>query len=317
VLPIPETEVGAIRAASRKLVRELGFLKPTLADTDLPASAVHTIVELGARGSMTATELCEILALEKSSVSRMLRRLIDAGDIREGASPRDGRSKPLSLTDAGRCRFRQIEDFAKRQVAGALATLAPPQHAAVRDGLSLYAQALAAWRTGTPGKAPPAFAIETGYHPGIVGRCTEMHGDFYARTAGFGAVFEAKVATGLAEFTGRLDRPCNALFRAMVDGKIVGTAAIDGEDLGPGIAHLRWFIVGDGVRGGGIGGPLLETALGFVDRQGFDETVLWTFRGLDAARRLYERNGFVLAEEWPGRQWGKAVMEQRFVRKNA
>ncbi len=41
---------------------------------------------------------------------------------------------------------------------------------------------------------------------------------------------------------------------------------------------------------------------------------LWTFRGLDAARRLYEANGFALVEEQPGRQWGEEVIEQRFVR---
>ena len=39
---------------------------------------------------------------------------------------------------------------------------------------------------------------------------------------------------------------------------------------------------------------------------------LWTFAGLDAARRLYERAGFRLAEERRGTQWGIEVTEQRF-----
>ena len=45
-----------------------------------------------------------------------------------------------------------------------------------------------------------------------------------------------------------------------------------------------------------------------------DPEVSATFRGLDAARKLYEAYGFALAEEWPGRQWGKQMFEQRFVR---
>ena len=41
--------VDAIRAASRQMVRELGFLQTTLAATDYPPSAVHTLIEIGAR----------------------------------------------------------------------------------------------------------------------------------------------------------------------------------------------------------------------------------------------------------------------------
>ena len=97
--------------------------------------------------------------------------------------------------------------------------------------------------------------------------------------------------------------------------RIVGMVAIDGEDLGPGIAHLRWFIVEDGVRGQGVGRELLDAAVRFSDRQGFHQIQLWTFCGLDAARRLYEAQGFELVEERPGRQWGSEVMEQHFLRR--
>ena len=90
---------------------------------------------------------------------------------------------------------------------------------------------------------------------------------------------------------------------------------IDGEDLGPGTAHLRWFIVEDGLRGAGIGRSLLTAAVAFCDRQGFAEIHLWTFKGLDAARRLYEAHGFAVAAEAVGRQWGTEVVEQKFVRR--
>jgi len=157
-------------------------------------------------------------------------------------------------------------------------------------------------------------AVETGYRPGVIGRAVEMHARTYARLVGFGRFFESKVAAELAEFAGRLDRPCNGLWFALREGIAVGTVAIDGEDMAPGTAHLRWFIVDEDLRGGGIGRRLLADAVGFCDRHGFAKTQLWTFRGLDAARRLYEACGFVLAEERPGRQWGEEVVEQRFVR---
>jgi GNAT superfamily N-acetyltransferase len=94
----------------------------------------------------------------------------------------------------------------------------------------------------------------------------------------------------------------------------VGSIAIDGEDLGAGQAHLRWFILDDGFRAQGLGSPLLRRAIEFVDQERFTRTVLWTFKGLDAARHLYERCGFRLVEEYSGAQWGLNLMEQRFVR---
>jgi GNAT superfamily N-acetyltransferase len=96
--------------------------------------------------------------------------------------------------------------------------------------------------------------------------------------------------------------------------QIVGMVALDGEDLGPDIAHLRWFIVAEEIRGSGVGRELLNAALRFSDELGFPQIQLWTFRGLDAARHLYEAAGFQLAGESLGRQWGAEVMEQRFVR---
>jgi hypothetical protein len=40
---------------------------------------------------------------------------------------------------------------------------------------------------------------------------------------------------------------------------------------------------------------------------------LWTFRGLETARHLYEAEGFFLAEEHDVEQWGNIITEQKFV----
>jgi DNA-binding MarR family transcriptional regulator/GNAT superfamily N-acetyltransferase len=311
--------IEQVRAASRQLVRELGFMQTSLAGTDLPPSAVHALIEIEARTGITAGELADRLRLEKSSVSRMLRKLIESGEVHEESGARDGRTKPLVLSDRGRSLVHSIHGFARAQVAEALARLAPPERDTVLEGLRLYAGALAAGKgtQDTAAEASPSAAtcIESGYRIGLIARLTEMHARYYARAAGFGAAFEAVVARDLAEFAGRLARPCNAIWAATLGEHIGGGVAIDGEDLAPGIAHLRWFIVDDGLRGGGLGRRLLRAALDFADAQGFVETHLWTFRGLEAARHLYEAHGFALAEERTGRQWGSEVLEQRFVRK--
>ena len=303
-----EALIEPIREASRRLVRELGFMKPVLAGTGMPPSAVHALIEIGAGRAATGAELANLLHLDKSSVSRMLRKLVAAGQVAEGPSAADGRAKLLSLTLAGRKTLAAIDAFARAQVRTALGALPPEAGPVIREGLSRYAEALGA-PSGT------GVVIAPGYRPGVVGRCAELHAAYYSRTVGFGSAFESKVAGGMAEFVQRLDSPRNRLWCACDGNAIVGTVVVDGEDLGGEIAHLRWFIVADGYRGAGLGRRLLAEAVAFCDARGFAETRLWTLAGLDAARTLYEAAGFALAEEWLGDQWGKAIAEQRFVRR--
>ena len=136
------TLIDDIRAASRLMVRELGFMEATLAATDYPPSAVHTLLEIGARGPMTSVQLAEVLHLEKSSVSRMVRKLIECGELREATDADDARIKPLSLTAQGRRTLAAIHDFARRQVSSALSRLTEAERRTVREGMVIYARAL-------------------------------------------------------------------------------------------------------------------------------------------------------------------------------
>ena len=158
--------------------------------------------------------------------------------------------------------------------------------------------------------------IEPGYRPKILGRVTTMHAGFYSENYGFGSEFETKVALEMAEFLARIDRPMNEVWAAVLNDEIVGSVSIDGEDLGDGIAHLRWYVMDGKARGTGAGKRLLSSALQFVDEHGFREVHLWTFKSLDAARNLYEKSGFGLVHEDAGRQWGTEVLEQKFVRQS-
>ncbi len=136
------SEIRKVRDSSRRIVRELGFMKPTVAGTDLPPSAVHSIIEIGADDGLTAAALGEILNLEKSSVSRMLRKLIDAGEIEERTNPGDARSKLLRLTERGKATLAAINRFGHGQVAAAFLHLSDDQRQVVVAGLSAYAEAL-------------------------------------------------------------------------------------------------------------------------------------------------------------------------------
>ncbi|MBB5190124.1 DNA-binding MarR family transcriptional regulator/GNAT superfamily N-acetyltransferase [Silvimonas terrae] len=306
--------VEDIRSASRTMVRELGFMKSTLAGTSYSPSAVHALLEIDLHGAMPAAQLVQMLGLEKSSVSRMVGKLIEAGEIEEAPVKDDGRFKQLALTPQGQRTVADIHAHGQQQVITAMSQLDPEQQLLVAQGLGAYANALKQ-RHAQPGDAAArSIDIHTGYRPGLIGRIAQMHADFYSRQWHFGQFFESKVAAGVAEFTGRLDQPANQIWAAVQNGQIVGSIAIDGQGLGNSEAHLRWFILDNGCRGTGVGRELLTQAIAFCDDHGFGATQLWTFKGLDAARRLYESVGFELTWEEEGTQWGRLVTEQQFTR---
>jgi DNA-binding MarR family transcriptional regulator/GNAT superfamily N-acetyltransferase len=302
-----------LREFSRKLVRELGFMRNTLADSGLAPSAVHAIIEIGATPGIQARDIATILRLDKSNASRQIARLEAMGLVKRQTSDEDARSSELYLTSAGQKLRRKIDKFATDQVSDALRRMVPEDQQTLVRSLALYADALAHGHDHERATHSESTQIVEGYRPGCIGDIAGLHARFYAQHAGFGAFFERKVATGLAAFAEALPAQGKALWLVMEGERTLGSLAIDG-DLSTRVAHLRWFIIGDALRGSGMGRQLMTRAMAFVDAH-YDETYLWTFKSLDAARHLYESFGFVLSDEAEGKQWGKSVTEQRFTRR--
>ncbi|MBJ9740058.1 bifunctional helix-turn-helix transcriptional regulator/GNAT family N-acetyltransferase [Acinetobacter oleivorans] len=313
---IDQKIIDEIRSSSRIMVRELGFMSSTLATTDYSPSAVHSLLELENRGSLTAVQLGQLLGLEKSSVSRMLLKLIKAGEIKEEQDKNDARLKVIKLTPKGVDTVRKINNYGERRVIQAIEKLNSSEQLIIAQGLTAYAESLVDCRDNKDLIDNNTIEIVSGYRAGMIGRIAEMHGTYYYENYNFGSFFEGKVATNLAEFSNRLYKDSNNIWLAIKNNKIVGSVAIDGEDLGNNEAHLRWFILSDDCRGQGIGKKLLKEAINFCDQKQFSAVQLWTFSGLSAARKLYETFGFKLTNEWEGNQWGNTMLEQQFTRVN-
>jgi len=152
------------------------------------------------------------------------------------------------------------------------------------------------------------------YFPGALGAVCAMQARYYVREWGFGDVFEPMIAGEMATFLARFD-PAWDLFKvARRAGAVLGTVTVDGATgRAEGVARLRWFFVADGARGMGLGKQLIDLAMDHMRERGFAHAALWTFEGLDAARRLYEGAGFRLEHTALGTSWGAPVTEQKFA----
>ena len=107
-----------------------------------------------------------------------------------------------------------------------------------------------------------------GYRPGALAAIVGLHASYYARHWNFGLPFETKVGAELAEFLARHNRERDLFLVAYSDGEVVGSVIVDESGGGPEGAHLRWFIVSEGLQGKGLGADLLGRAVSFCDERG-------------------------------------------------
>jgi diaminobutyrate acetyltransferase len=168
------------------------------------------------------------------------------------------------------------------------------------------------WDIGRVEQVPPD-VVFSGYFPGAPGQILDAHGRYYGEVWGFDASFEIQEGRELSEFIARFVEGRDFLSVARFGEAFAGSIAVDGSCGSPDGARLRWFIVPRRFQGRGIGKALISDAMAFCRSAGYGRVHLWTFSGLDAARYLYEKQGFRLVAERAVRQWGREVVrEQKF-----
>jgi len=151
-----------------------------------------------------------------------------------------------------------------------------------------------------------------GYFPGIVGKITEEHAIYYYENWGLDISFETQVAQELSDFLTTFQEDRDGFWIATAAGAFAGSIAIDGRNQSKEGSRLRWFIVTPRFHGSGIGKTLLKKSIDFCKQKGHKRIYLWTFKGLESARYLYEKEGFKLCKTHEVRQWGQDIEEQMF-----
>ena len=141
-----------------------------------------------------------------------------------------------------------------------------------------------------------------------MGEVVRLHGALYAREFGYDATFEALVAEIAAAFLRSYDAARERCWIADLDGAVVGSAFV--VEKSPTVAKLRLLIVDPAARGSGLGRRLVRACIRFARRAGYARLVLWTQSHLDAARRIYETEGFRRIRSKPHRSFGKKLVAE-------
>ena len=127
-----------LRRSIQGFVRAFGLLAgdQTPCGQPLAPSHAHALLVLfeaertAAAEGLRQQDLATALGLDKSSITRLCSKMVDAGHLQQAASEADGRAWVLSLSAKGRRVAETLEEASKarfRRLAAALPTRVPPE----------------------------------------------------------------------------------------------------------------------------------------------------------------------------------------------
>ncbi|MGW1530691.1 bifunctional helix-turn-helix transcriptional regulator/GNAT family N-acetyltransferase [Streptomyces aureus] len=265
----------------------------------------RVLYELAHTPEADAADLRTELSLDSGYLSRILNKFEQDGLVERTTSDRDPRRRRITLTTPGREAAALLDERARQTVGTLLATVPPADRPRLAEAMHTVRTLLGGARTGP--RPEDVLLREPG--PGDLGWIVQRNAALYAAEYGWNADYEGLVARIVADFAEDHDPHLERVWIAELDGRPVGCVMCVRDDA-PGTARLRLLLVEPDTRGLGIGDRLVGAVVEFARGVGYHDLVLWTNDVLSAARRIYQRHGFVLVAEKPHRSFGADLTGQ-------
>ncbi len=142
---MPKDDAEHLRGLVQTFVRRFGLLlgDQTPCGQPISVSHAHALMLLSShRNAVSQLELGQLLCIDKSNVTRLCARMEKLGHIRQARSPRDGRSRLVQLTPAGRTLARGVQRSSRERFRQLLAQVPKPKRKLVLEGLAALDEAL-------------------------------------------------------------------------------------------------------------------------------------------------------------------------------
>jgi DNA-binding MarR family transcriptional regulator/GNAT superfamily N-acetyltransferase len=295
-------QVDAVRRFNRFYTRRIGVLNEHLLDSGFGLPEVRVLYELAHREGPSAADVGRELRLDPGYLSRLVARLRRRGLVERRPFAGDRRQQSLHLTRKGRETFAALDRRSHDEVATMLRPLAAADRRRVVEAMGRVEGLL-----GDPLPGAEPYLLRP-HQPGDMGWVVQRHGAIYAEEYGWNSEFEALVAEITARFLRHFDPARERCWIAERDGENVGSVFLVKKSAT--VAQLRLLLVEPAARGLGIGRHLVAECIRFARQSRYRKLTLWTNKGLDAARHLYEEAGFRPGAEEPHHSFGHDLVSQ-------
>ena len=290
-----------VRAFNRFYTNILGLLNQHILESCYSLTEARVMFELSSRQQCTANLLAAQLGIDRSYMSRIMKKLERSGIITKVQSPEDKRVNFINLTEKGRETTAGLIQKSDRQIADLLAPLSPAQHSKLIEAMQAIKEILAV------SIQPATIRIFT---PKDIDYVISRHCSLYEKEYGLTGDFKKYVELGVSHFAKPYDENRECLLIAESQGKPAGSIAIVKIDNTT--AQLRYFLLEPEMRGKGLGDKLVSLSVNFCREKGYKNVYLETVSVLTTARHLYQKHGFTLSSARANGSWGDPVTEERW-----
>lgn len=181
---ITDSQITAFRRFNRFYTREIGTLREGLLDSEFSLTEARVIYELATREELRAGEIAKELDLDAGYLSRILRKLEEAGLLKRKVFPEDARQTILTLTRRGRDIFADLNERSNRQARSILEAV---PYSKLPDLLSAFRSVE---EVLSPDAEHTPYNLRN-HRPGDMGWVVYRQGVLYAQEYGWDETYEA------------------------------------------------------------------------------------------------------------------------------
>src|SRR5215471_11707048 len=244
-----DARVAQVRRFNRFYTRHIGALNRGFLASEFSLTDVRVLFELRHYDHLTASVLCQSLALDAAYLSRILREFARKGLLVKSPSKADRRQTHLRLSAKGRRVFDAIEARQQLAVADMLRGLPGEKQEHIVESMQQIERLL-----DGPRAIEPSYTLREP-RPGDVGWIVHRHGALYHQEYGWDEQFEVLVAEIAAQFAKHHDPRRERCWIAEYEEEIVGS--IFCVEKSKTVAKLRLLYVEPSARHLGIGTRLV------------------------------------------------------------
>ena len=294
--------ITEIRGFNRFYTNILGLLDQHILDSGYSLTESRVIFEISKTECCTANQLCSVLDIDRSYMSRIIRRFENEGLITRNTSSQDSRNMEIHLTEKGNEIFYDLNNRSNEQIEKFISKFNEKEWEDLIHSMRTVKKYFSIATKNIDIRPFKAEDVEY-----VIDRQRSLYESERQFTT---ETWQKYLTQGVLDLVDKFDENKDCMYILECDGNAAGCVAIThvSED----VAQLRYFFLEPEVRGMGAGTALLNKALDFCREKKYTHVFLWTVSAQETARTLYKKAGFEITETSENNTWGTPVLEEKW-----